>query len=530
MACRAICVICVLAGAVASAPTLFHLSSAKDFTGVTGGASITANPKLNLRSGSPNTHTTAAVALALPPGVVVTSVAFNYRYCFGWSTTGPGANFTLQIAKKVAYASPGFTDYPYSKSDPVYSPPVNITLAKLSIAVPSSGLSRIEFDFVNTGRNVQLLLPMTIAITCAGGSCLKPTPAPIPTPPPTPAPTRSMGNVTVLFEDGDKDDRNHTWACVRGAALVRAPNNSLLAFSGGGSSCTDGDVGFGILLRSSHDNGTTWTPIQYVAGDYHSIGGYSAPIVDKQRKTVLLLYNRKYVETWLTRSTDNGVTWSAAVNMTDVIGSANCQLGFGGVQLSNGRLVVAVHGTNGTAALFSDDGGQNWQHGKPVKFPADGSIANGGESQLVDDKRGPLGLTMTIRVSSKNVLMNHAIAQSDDGGETWGMARVVTQLTGPTCQGSISRLDDGRLLMSAPHYQRWRYAADRKNMTVMLFKPEHGINTTNGTSGTLEVEAMQQIWSGPAAYSGLSPDGQFVMFEGGYSYRYASTMIARITL
>ena len=67
-------------------------------------------------------------------------------------------------------------------------------------------------------------------------------------------------------------------------------------------------------------------------------------------------------------------------------------------------------------------------------------------------------------------------------------------------------------------------------MTVMLFKPEHGINTTNGTSGTLEVEAMQQVWTGPAAYSALSPDGQFVMFEGGFTYRYASTMIARVEL
>ena len=84
--------------------------------------------------------------------------------------------------------------------------------------------------------------------------------------------------------------------------------------------------------------------------------------------------------------------------------------------------------------------------------------------------------------------------------------------------------------MSAPHYPRWRYPADRKNMTVMLFKPEHGINTTNGTSGTLEVEAMQQVWTGPAAYSALSPDGQFVMFEGGFTYRYASTMIARVEL
>lgn len=32
----------------------------------------------------------------------------------------------------------------------------------------------------------------------------------------------SSAQVTVLFVDGDKDNRNQTWACVRGAALVRS--------------------------------------------------------------------------------------------------------------------------------------------------------------------------------------------------------------------------------------------------------------------------------------------------------------------
>lgn len=349
----------------------------------------------------------------------------------------------------------------------------------------------------------------------------------------TPAPTKSLAPVTVLFTDGEADDTNRTWACVRGSSVVRAPNNSLLAFFAGGKNCADAHAGFGVLLRMSHDNGTSWSPTRYVFGSETLQGGYLAPVVDTQRNTILLLHNINFVEMWITKSNDNGQTWSPGINLT-AIGMPILSVGPpGGVQLSNGRLVLAVHGQAGTAALFSDNGGQNWTLGKSVKFPADASgplIVNGGESQLVDDGRGSLGLSMIIRVSTRNVLINHAIAQSDDGGATWGMARAVTQLTGPSCQGSISRLADGRLLMSAPHYPRWRYPADRKNMTVMLFKPESGINTTNGTNGTLELEGEQQVWSGPAAYSGLSPDGEFVMFEGGTSYRYGSVMIARVTL
>jgi hypothetical protein len=176
---------CVFAS---SAPTLVPLTGAKDFL-LFGGASVTANTILNLRSGVPNTKTSALVVTALQPGAVVTSLSFSYRYCFGFATTGVGSNFTLKLGPSAAYASPHFTDYPYNKgSDPnkVYSPPVNVTVDTLSITIPSSGVSRIEFDFENVARNVQLMLPMIIIITCAGGSCLKPTPPPTPVPAPTP--------------------------------------------------------------------------------------------------------------------------------------------------------------------------------------------------------------------------------------------------------------------------------------------------------------------------------------------------------
>ena len=40
----------------------------------------------------------------------------------------------------------------------------------------------------------------------------------------------------------------------------------------------------------------------------------------------------------------------------------------------------------------------------------------GGESQLVDDLRGPNTLSMLIRVATHNAFVNHALATSDDGG------------------------------------------------------------------------------------------------------------------
>jgi hypothetical protein len=69
---------------------------------------------------------------------------------------------------------------------------------------------------------------------------------------------------------------------------------------------------------------------------------------------------------------------------------------------------------------------------------------------------------------SHNVLLNHAIAQSDDAGATWRNASLLLNVTGPTCQGSIARLADGSIVVAAPHYPRWRYPADRKNMSLFV--------------------------------------------------------------
>ena len=80
----------------------------------------------------------------------------------GFATTGPGASFALSVADKTLYNSPQFSDYPYKKAGDPYSPAVSVSKTALGLVVPKSGLSRVEFNFTNTGRNVQLLLPMNV--------------------------------------------------------------------------------------------------------------------------------------------------------------------------------------------------------------------------------------------------------------------------------------------------------------------------------------------------------------------------------
>merc|ERR1712190_449130 len=159
------------------------------------------------------------------------------------------------------------------------------------------------------------------------------------------------------------------------------------------------------------------------------------------------------------RSTDDGTTWDApGTNLTEALGgSQQAQIGPpGGVQLPSGRLVQAAHGGNNSSAaagfaLISDDGGVTWRQGLGVPFNGS-EVVGGGESQLVDiPRRGAHSLALFIRVSSRNADLNHAISISDDEGETWSEPLLVPYITGPTCQGSVARRADVRLLMSAPN-------------------------------------------------------------------------------
>ena len=321
----------------------------------------------------------------------------------------------------------------------------------------------------------------------------------------------------VLFSDGDADEHKRTWACTRGSSLVRSPNGSLLAFFSGMESCSDGVTRSAMLLRTSADNGASWSAVRTLH-NFTTVSGYLAPIVDSINGSVVLYFNVAFVQTWMRRSTDDGTTWSDAVNVTAAVGA----LALGrGVQLAGGRQALSPHAKS-NFALLSDDGGRTWRRGGSVNFNGSG-LASGGESQLVDNPaRGPRALVMTIRVEGPDGDRHHALCESNDAGETWSVPVLAHALTGPTCEGSVARRADGTLLLSAPDNTHWRYPADRRNMHVWALRPNTSAPGGYSAAGTVEV------WHGPSAYSGLTREGDFILFEGGPAYRYQSVMVARV--
>ena len=190
-------------GAAAADTTQLVVKGGADLT-LSGGATVISEGfDTCLRSGSPHQTPVVEIVKPLASGVTVQSLSFAFEYTAGWSGAG-GSNFSLVVGETVLYASSALGKYTYKKAAPGdYSPPIIAQATGLSIALPKSGVSRIELRFQNNDRNVQLRLPLTFNITC-DGPCVA-APAPPPAPPWTP---------TALFVDGNRDQRDRTWACV----------------------------------------------------------------------------------------------------------------------------------------------------------------------------------------------------------------------------------------------------------------------------------------------------------------------------
>jgi len=181
----------------------------------------------------------------------------------------------------------------------------------------------------------------------------------------------------------------------------------------------------------------------------------------------------------------------------------------GGVQIAgSGRLVTAAYynrpdGGTRAFAIFSDDHGKTWAHGKPVGINSTpgSQVWGGGESQVVPFG-GKNGLAMLIRArtldsenanteSSKvrDVSHNHALSFSSDGGETWENSTRMSGIKTVYCEGSLVAADNGDLLMSSPDTGN----GVRANLTVWAAKKD----------SPTDFEYLLTIYKGSSAYSSM---------------------------
>jgi sialidase-1 len=327
-------------------------------------------------------------------------------------------------------------------------------------------------------------------------------------------------------------DGYHTY---RIPAAIVTPKGTLLAFCEGRKKSTSDTGDIDLVLRRSADGGATWGPLQVVWDDGANTCGNPCPVVDRDTGTIWLLMTHNLGEdreskiidgtargtrtVWISKSADEGVTWSKPLEITkDAKKPAWTWYATGpgvGIQLKNGRLVVpcdhveAETKQGGSHVIWSGDRGATWSLG--------GAITGGvNECQVVERADGSLLLNMrNWRTSSRE----RALASSADGGATWSAVSHDAALIEPVCQASILRSswEPSRILFSNP--------ADGKSRIRMTLRVSRDEGTTWST--------LKDLGDAPAAYSSLTVlPGRSAgcLYETGVKSPYEKIVLARIPL
>jgi len=322
-------------------------------------------------------------------------------------------------------------------------------------------------------------------------------------------------------------------------SAIATRNGTLLAFAEARrtGAADAGDID--LVVKRSRDGGRSWSALQVVGDDGPNTFGNPCPVLDRKTGALWLLSTQNRGTdrekdiiagtseasrtVWAMTSTDDGLTWSAPVEITTSVKQPDWTwyaTGPGvGIQTRDGRLVIPANHAEATSGIhrshifFSDDGGRNWKLGAS-------SDPGTNESQIAELADGRLMMNMRNHPPQpENFRM---VATSRDGGRRLWPASPDRTLIEPPAQASLLRMttakadDRNRLLFANPASTR------RERMTVRLSHDE---------GKTWPVARV--IHEGPAAYSSLVvlPDLSIgLLFERGDRSPYEGIAFARFTL
>lgn len=274
--------------------------------------------------------------------------------------------------------------------------------------------------------------------------------------------------VFVSGEDGHKS--------YRIPAIIGLPDGKLLAFAEGRVNDA-GDFGdINIVLKTSTDDGLTWSNIQTVVDEGNLQAGNPAPVVDLSdpafpKGRVFLFYNtgnnhegevrkgKGLREVWYKTSTDGGSTWSEAVNITTQTHrpkqpGVNPAYNFKedwrsyantpghAMQFKKGKFkgriyVAANHSAGAPQEHFKDyraHGFYTDDHGKTFHISENVDLEGGNENMAAEISKDRLMLN--LRNQQGHVRARYT-ALSNDGGKTWYDQKFDNNLPDPVCQGSL---------------------------------------------------------------------------------------------
>ncbi len=346
----------------------------------------------------------------------------------------------------------------------------------------------------------------------------------------------SQDPLNYLFKSGSEG-----YKCFRIPAIVTTTEGTLLAFAEGRKKgCSDtGDID--LVMKTSKNNGLTWSELKVIWDDGENVCGNPAPVVDETTGAIHLIstwnlgkdHEREIIDgksedsrrVFVLRSGDQGKSWSSPEEITSAVkeedwtwyATGPCH----GIQLKNGplkgRLLIPCDHIEADTkkyyshSIYSDDHGESWKLGGTT--PQD----QVNECTVAELLGGKVILNMR---NYDRTQKSRKISISEDGGDSWSDIQADQTLVEPICQASLLSI----------------FVTDKENHTLFFLNPAHKEMRENMT---LRISRDQGVtWSGskvlhqgPAAYSDLThlSNGNLGCFyEAGESNPYQGIVFQEI--
>lgn len=241
-------------------------------------------------------------------------------------------------------------------------------------------------------------------------------------------------------------------------AIVQTNSGRLLAFAEGRVNGSSDTGNIDLVMKSSDDEGKTWSPLKVIWNDGDNVCGNPAPVVDTETGEIHLLmtwnlgedHERDIIDlkskdtrrVFVSLSSDNGDSWTTPTEITSNVKKKNwtwyatgpCH----GIQIESGKnkgrlLIPCDHIEAETRhyyshIIYSDDHGKTWLLGGTTPQH------QVNESTVAELPGGKLVLNMRNYDRTQKA---RKISYSNDGGLTWSELQSDTALIEPICQASL---------------------------------------------------------------------------------------------